>query len=159
MGTRFHTLRREQWIQRPICEVFTFFADARNLEEITPPWLHFRILAVDSGAIREGTEIRYRLRLHGVPIYWRTEIRKWEPPHRFSDVQRSGPYRLWHHTHVFEAHGERTRMLDIVRYRLPFGFLGRIVHAVKVRADVTRIFDYRYRRIAELFADSGPAGH
>ena len=148
---RFHTLRREQWIPRPINEVFEFFADARNLEEITPPWLGFRILSTTSNAVSEGTEIRYRLRLHGIPIFWRTEIRHWDAPRRFIDVQRSGPYKLWHHTHRFEAHGERTKMIDVVRYILPFGFLGRIVHKLKVCADVRKIFDYRYHRIQQLF--------
>jgi ligand-binding SRPBCC domain-containing protein len=155
MSTRFHTLRREQWIPRPIGEVFSFFADARNLEEITPPWLGFRILAMDPGAISEGTEIRYRLRLHGIPIYWKTEILHWNAPRRFIDVQRSGPYKLWHHTHRFEAHGGRTRMIDVVRYRLPFGILGRLVHALKVQRDVRRIFDYRRQRIGELFMEPG----
>jgi ligand-binding SRPBCC domain-containing protein len=152
MSFKFHTLRREQWIPRSIDEVFEFFADARNLEEITPPWLGFRILSMDPGEISQGTEIRYRLKLHGIPIHWRTEIRVWERPHRFVDVQRSGPYRLWHHTHRFEANGDQTRMIDIVRYRLPFGILGRIVHALKVRGDVRRVFDYRRERIQELFA-------
>jgi len=101
MSVKFHTLRREQWIPRPIEEVFGF-ADARNLEEITPPWLGFQILGMDAGSISEGTEIRYRLRLHGIPIHWRTEIRQWAPPHRFVDVQRSGPYKLWHHTHCLK---------------------------------------------------------
>jgi ligand-binding SRPBCC domain-containing protein len=151
MRIRFHTLRREQWIPRPIHEVFAFFADAHNLEEITPPWLGFRILSIDSKAITKGTEIRYRLRLHGIPIHWRTEIRQWDEPNRFVDVQRSGPYRLWHHTHLFEAHGDHTRMIDVVRYTLPFGILGRLIHAIKVRQDVRRIFDYRFQRIAELF--------
>lgn len=149
---RFHTLRREQWIPRPIDEVFAFFADARNLEEITPPWLGFRILTMSSDSVAAGTEIRYRMRLHGIPIFWRTEIRQWQPPYRFIDVQRSGPYRVWHHTHRFEAHGKQTRMLDIVRYRLPFGLLGRLVHELTVAGDVRRIFDYRSERIAELFA-------
>lgn len=153
MSFRFHTFRREQWIQRPIEEVFAFFADVRNLEEITPPWLGFRILAMDSGPIGEGTEIRYRLRLHGVPIHWKTEIRRWDPPWRFVDVQRSGPYKLWHHTHRFEAHDGETRMIDAVRYTLPFGLLGRMVHALKVRGDVRRIFDYRRQRIDELFGE------
>jgi ligand-binding SRPBCC domain-containing protein len=148
---KFHTLRREQWIQRPVHEVFAYFADAYNLEEITPPWLGFQILSTTAKTISKGTEIRYRLRLHGIPIHWRTEIRIWDEPNRFVDVQRSGPYRLWHHTHLFEAHGDRTKMTDVVRYILPFGILGRIVHAIKVRDDVQRIFDYRYRRIAELF--------
>jgi len=150
---RFHTLRREQWLSRPIDEVFAFFADPRNLEEITPPWLGFRILTISSDAVSAGTEIRYRLRLHGMPIFWRTEILQWQSPNRFVDVQRSGPYRLWHHTHRFEAHGGGTRMIDIVRYRLPFGLLGRWVHRFKVQGDVRRIFDYRCQRIQELFAE------
>ena len=151
MSIKFHTLRREQWIGRPIDEVFAFFADARNLEHITPPWLGFRILAMDSISVSEGTQIRYRLRLHGLPIYWRTEIRQWDSPRRFIDVQRAGPYKLWHHTHRFEAHEGRTKMTDIVRYALPFGVLGRMVHALKVRGDVRQIFDYRRERIHELF--------
>jgi ligand-binding SRPBCC domain-containing protein len=157
MGIKFHTLRREQWISRPIGEVFAFFADARNLEEITPPWLGFRILAMDKGPVSEGTEIRYSLRLHGIPIRWRTEIRRWDAPRRFVDVQRSGPYQLWHHTHRFEAHQGGTRMIDVVRYRLPFGALGRMVHALMVRSDVRRIFDYRRQRIQELFGEPGRA--
>ncbi len=158
MSVTFHTLRREQWISRPIDEVFAFFADARNLEQITPPWLGFRILSADSGSISKGTEIRYRLRLHGIPIKWRTEIRQWDPPSRFVDVQRSGPYKLWHHTHRFEAHDGGTKMIDVVRYKLPFGILGRLVHALKVRRDVRRIFDYRRQRIDELFAEQRSPG-
>ncbi len=151
MLVRFHTLRREQWIPRPIEEVFAFFADTHNLEAITPPWLGFRILSVSPGAITQGTEIRYRLRLHGLPLNWLTEIRRWNPPHCFVDVQRSGPYKLWHHTHRFAAHGGRTRMTDVVRYILPFGPLGQVVHVLKVRGDVRRIFDYRRRSIEERF--------
>ena len=158
MRVRFHTLRREQWIPCNIDQVFAFFADARNLQQITPPWLHFRILSQDSGPVSEGSEIRYRLRLHGIPIFWKTEIRQWNAPCRFVDVQRSGPYRLWHHTHRFEADAGGTRMTDVVRYRLPLGLLGRIVHALKVRGDVRRIFDYRFQRIHELFAEQKPAG-
>lgn len=150
---KFHTLRREQWIPCPIQEVFAFFADAHNLEEITPPWLGFRIISTTSKTVSEGTEIRYRLRLHGLPIRWKTEIRHWDQPNRFVDVQRSGPYRLWHHTHRFEAHGNRTKMIDVVRYVLPFGIVGRIVHAIKVKSDVRKIFDYRHHKIAELFEE------
>ena len=151
---RFHTLSREQWIARPIDEVFAFFADAKNLEAITPPWLRFRILSCRPDPVQAGSEIRYRLRWHGIPIYWTTDIRHWDAPHRFIDVQRSGPYRLWHHTHRFEAHGDRTKMTDVVRYALPFGFLGRLVHKLKVRADVQQIFDYRYSRIRELLPET-----
>ena len=146
-----YIMRREQWIARPIEEVFAFFADAHNLEEITPPWLGFKILSMSTNSISEGTVIRYRLRLHGMPIHWRTEIREWNPPHYFVDEQTKGPYKQWRHTHRFEAHGNRTKMTDEVQYSLPLGVLGRIVHAVKVRRDVHRIFDYRRLRIDALF--------
>ena len=149
--TRFHTLRREQWIPRPPVEVFAFFSDARNLEVITPPWLGFRILTPGPIQIAAGTRIRYRLSLHGLPLGWTTEIRRWQPPHCFVDVQLSGPYRLWHHTHRFEALNGGTRITDVVRYRLPLGIVGRLVHALKVRRDVERIFEHRFMRIEELF--------
>lgn len=146
-----YTLRREQWIRRPINEVFAFFADARNLETITPPWLGFEIVSMSTRTVSEGTVIHYRLRLHGLPIRWRTEILEWNPPLGFVDDQTQGPYKQWRHTHRFEAHGDRTKMIDEVQYSLPFGVLGRIVHALKVRADVSRIFDYRLMQIDALF--------
>jgi len=148
---RFHTLRREQWIPRPIDEVFEFFSNAWNLEGITPRWLGFRILTPGPIRIAEGTRIRYRLRLHGIPLGWETVIRCWRPPFRFVDVQVRGPYSLWHHTHRFEPRNGGTLMTDIVRYRLPFRVLGRVMHAIKVRRDVERIFDYRARHILEVF--------
>jgi len=148
-----YILRREQWIAHPIDEVFAFFADARNLEKITPPWLGFKILSMSTDSIEEGTTIRYRLSLHGIPIHWRTEICEWSPPHSFVDEQTKGPYKRWRHTHRFEAHGSRTKMIDEVQYSMPFGLLGRIVHAVKVRRDVSRIFDYRRLQIDALFGE------
>jgi ligand-binding SRPBCC domain-containing protein len=148
-----YILRREQFIDRSIDEVFAFFADARNLEKITPPWLRFKILSMSTDSIAEGTVILYRLRLHGIPFQWRTEICAWNPPHDFVDEQAKGPYRRWRHTHRFEAHGDRTKMIDEVQYSLRFGILGRIVHALKVRRDVNRIFDYRRVRIDALFGE------
>ena len=148
-----YTLHREQWIARPIDEVFAFFADAQNLEKITPPWLGFKILSMSTDSIAEGTAIGYRLRVHGVPFHWRTEICAWSPPHCFVDVQANGPYKQWRHTHKFEAHGNRTRMTDEVEYSLPLGVLGRIIHALKVREDVNRIFDYRRLQIDVLFGE------
>jgi len=150
-----YILRREQWIERPIDQVFAFFADARNLEQITPPWVGFKILFMSTDCIEEGTIIRYRLRLHGIPLHWRTKICAWDPPSSFVDEQTRGPYKTWRHTHSFEAHGNRTKMLDEVQYALPFGIFGRIVHWLKVRKDVSRIFDYRRDRINELFGERG----
>lgn len=146
-----YTLRREQWIARPIDEVFAFFAEARNLEKITPPWLGFKIISMSTNSISEGTVIHYRLRLHGIPMHWRTDILDWNPPLGFVDEQTKGPYKQWRHTHSFEAYGDRTKMIDKVQYSLPFGVLGRIVHALKVRGDVSRIFDYRRLQIDALF--------
>jgi ligand-binding SRPBCC domain-containing protein len=121
------------------------------LEAITPAWLGFRILTPGLIRIAAGTQIRYRLSWHGIPVGWTTEIRQWNPPCRFVDVQLNGPYRLWHHTHRFEPNDGGTLMTDIVRYRLPLGIVGRAVHRLKVRRDVERIFDYRFQRIQEVF--------
>src|SRR5579862_6114943 len=121
MSAAMYTLRGEQWIERPIDEVFAFFADAHNLEEITPPWVGFKILSMSTESINEGTIIGYRLRLHGIPIHWRTKICEWNPPYSFVDEQTTGPYKKWRHKHRFEAHGGRTKMIDEVQYLLPFG--------------------------------------
>lgn len=150
-----YILRREQWIVRPIDEVFAFFADAHNLEKITPPWLGFKIVSMSTDSIEAGTIIHYRLRLHGIPVYWRTNICHWNPPYSFVDEQARGPYKTWRHTHTFEAYGSRTKMMDEVQYLLPFGILGRIVHLLQVRKDVSRIFDYRRERIDRLFGRRG----
>jgi len=148
---RFHTFRATQWVPCELEKMFEFFSDARNLELLTPPFLKFKILTPQPIVLGEGTHIRYKLILHGISIYWLTEIRKWQPPHRFVDTQLSGPYSLWHHTHSFKAENGGTRMNDVVRYRMPFGVLGRIIHAVNVRADVESIFAYRYKTIEERF--------
>jgi ligand-binding SRPBCC domain-containing protein len=155
MSAKTYVLHREQWIACPIDEVFAFFSDAHNLEQITPPWLGFKILSVSTDSIEEGTTIRYCLRLHHLPIDWLTEICEWNPPYCFIDNQVKGPYKRWHHTHRFEAHGNRTKMMDEVQYSLPFGILGRIVHTLKVRRDVCRIFDYRRAQIDVLFGHPG----
>ena len=155
---RFHTLKREQWLPRPVEEVFAFFSEAGNLEQITPPWLRFRILTPGPIRIAVGTRIRYRLSWRGVPLSWTTEIRRWDPPRCFADVQLRGPFRLWHHTHRFEPYQGGTRMTDVVRYRLPLGIIGEAVHLLKVRRDLESIFDYRFRRINELFGSQAEAG-
>lgn len=146
-----HTVRREQLVPRPLDEVFEFFSDAANLQEITPAYLDFRILTSRPTEIKRGTLLDYRLKWHGLPIRWRTKILEWNPPHRFVDLQLKGKYRLWHHTHTFEAVSGGTRMADTVNYELPLGPLGALAHAVKVRRDVEGIFDYRQEVIARKF--------
>ena len=149
----FHVLRREQRLPGPPEAVFPFFADAGNLEAITPTWLSFRIVTPRPIEMRVGALIEYRLRLHGVPVGWKTLIQAWEPPHRFVDVQVSGPYALWHHTHELTPVGEsQTRMVDTVRYAVGFGPLGEIANRLLVRRDVEAIFDFRAQRIPALLA-------
>ena len=146
---RVHVLEREQRIPAPPERVFPFFEDARNLEAITPPFLGFRVTTPAPIDMRPGARIEYRLKLHGVPVRWRTRIEQFDPPHMFVDLQTSGPYRLWHHTHVFEPDGRGgTLMRDRVRYALPFGPLGELAHLAFVRRDLRRIFDFRQEKVA-----------
>jgi ligand-binding SRPBCC domain-containing protein len=153
---RVHVLVREQVLHAPPEEAFGFFADAFNLEAITPPWLRFRVVTPGPIAMGAGTFIRYRLRLHGVPVRWDTVIEAWKPPSCFVDVQVRGPYALWHHTHELSAlAGGRTLMRDTVRYALGFGVLGSVAHRAVVRRDLRAIFDHRAGRVAELVRSSG----
>ena len=149
---KIHVLEREQLIARERGELFPFFADALNLEAITPPWLGFEVLTPSPIEMRAGTLIAYRMRLHGVAVSWLTEIEQWEPPTSFVDRQLKGPYRLWHHTHSFEACGQGTLMRDRVRYALPLGPLGAAAHGAFVRADLERIFDFRRELISARLA-------
>ena len=147
---RYHVLRREQRLPRPPDAVFPFFADAHNLEAITPPWLGFRVVTPRPIEMRVGALIEYRLRLRGLPVAWLTRIEDWTPGVRFVDVQLAGPYRLWHHTHEFAPDGDGgTVMRDTVRYALPWWPLGEVAHALLVRRDLAAIFDHRERAVAE----------
>ena len=148
-----HTLHREQRLPGPPDEVFPFFADARNLEAITPPLLGFEVVTPGEIEMAVGTLIQYRLKLRGVPVSWLTSIQAWEPPHRFVDTQVRGPYALWHHTHTFVPDGEGgTLMTDTVRYAIGFGPFGELAHRLFVQADVEAIFDFRREAILPLLA-------
>ena len=148
---RIHVLEREQLLPHPVGRVFPFFAEARNLERITPPLLGFQVVGEGPGEMRVGALIQYRLKLHGLPVDWLTRIDEWEPGERFVDTQLAGPYRLWHHTHTFVPHDAGTSMRDLVRYVLPLGALGRLA-AAPVRGDLERIFDFRRDAVAARLA-------
>ncbi len=148
---RIHVLEREQRLPAPPEAVFGFFADARNLEAITPPLLRFRVITPDPIVMRVGTLIQYRLRLRGVPVNWLTTIQEWDPPHRFVDVQLRGPYALWHHTHDLRpdpTHPGGTVMRDTVRYAIGFGPFGELAHRLLVKRDLDAIFDFRHAAVA-----------
>ena len=146
-----HRLERQQFVPRPRDEVFAFFAEAQNLEMLTPAFLNFRILTPLPLDMRSGTLIDYQIRLGGVPMRWRTRIETFEAPVRFVDVQLAGPYRTWHHVHEFQDAPGGTLVTDRVDYALPFGFLGALAHRLFVRRALKRIFDYRQQRLAEIF--------
>ena len=149
-----HVLHQEQLLPGSPEEVFPFFADARNLEPITPPLLRFAVVTPEPIEMGTGTIIQYRLRFRGVPVRWLTSIQAWDPPHRFVDVQVRGPYALWHHTHTFEDRGDGTTLMtDVVRYEIPFGPLGELAHRLFVERDVQAIFTFRRDAILPLLTD------
>lgn len=142
-------LRREIVVPRPLEAAFTFFSDAENLNRITPPTLGFTILTPTPIEMRAGTLIDYRIRIHGIPMRWRTEIKAWEPPYRFVDVQIKGPYRLWRHEHRLEACDGGTRVIDEVDYLAPLHWL---THTLLVRREVNAIFDFRAQALQRELA-------
>jgi len=144
----YFVLRTCLWLPQTPASVFPFFADARNLGHITPPWLNFEILSPLPVSMRVGAKIEYRLRLHGLPLRWLTEITAWDPPHRFVDAQRRGPYRTWVHAHSFIESGGGCEMWDDVKYSV---FGGSLVHSFFVKRDVRRIFEYRAQKLKAIF--------
>ncbi len=141
-------LRLEQRLAAPPNKIFQFFCDAKNLEILTPPWLHFRVLSAHPAEIRRGTLIDYNLRVRGIPMRWQSEITEWSPPDRFIDAQRRGPYRHWVHTHTFEAIEGGALARDEIAYSV---WGGKWVQQWLVEPDLKRIFQYRQERLAELF--------
>lgn len=144
----------ELWLPSPPVDLFRFFSDAGNLEALTPPWLNFRIVTPQPIDMREGAIIDYRLRIHGLPVRWRTLISAWQPPHRFVDEQVRGPYRQWIHEHTFEPRDGGTLARDRVRYAVPFDC---IAYPLMVRRDVESIFAFRARMLKERFTKAGLA--
>jgi ligand-binding SRPBCC domain-containing protein len=144
---RVFTLDRETFVPAGPADVFRFFASAKNLETLTPPWLHFELLNPEV-EIRAGARIDYRLQIHGFPVAWQSEITAWDPPLRFVDEQTRGPYRLWIHEHRFQPTREGTVVGDHVRYAVPGGA---IVRRLFVARDLDKIFDFRAARILEIF--------
>ena len=147
---RTYGLEREQWLPKPVEEVYSFFSRPENLQVITPPWLDFRMVETPQ-VLAAGSLIRYRLRWHRLPIRWTTEISEWNPPHGFVDREVSGPYALWNHEHGFVTHNGGTTMRDRVTYALPLGWAGRLAHGLLVKRDVGRIFDFRAETMRRLF--------
>ena len=145
-----YLLERQQFIPRPLDEVFAFFSKPDNLEKLTPPRMHFRIVTPLAQMV-DGARIDYRLRLAGIPVRWRSLISVWDPPRHFADVQEKGPYAQWDHHHYFQPLGDGVLMTDRVRYRMRLGVLGRLLHWGWARRSLSAVFDYRYHQVEKIF--------
>jgi ligand-binding SRPBCC domain-containing protein len=150
---RTFRLNKTLWLSQPRPKIFEFFANPHNLDRLTPPWLKFQLLSPLSTVIRAGTLLHYRLRLHGIPIRWQSEISVWEPPERFVDRQTKGPYSLWIHEHTFREKKDGTLVGDSVEYAVPGGI---VVNWLVVARDLERIFQYRHQMLQQLFNSQNP---
>jgi ligand-binding SRPBCC domain-containing protein len=149
---KIYQLKTKLWLPQPRSEIFQFFAAPTNLERLTPDWLCFEIISKAPQPMIEGARLDYRLRIHGVPIKWRSEIIHWNPPHRFVDRQTKGPYPLWVHEHTFSEHRGGTLVCDNVEYAV---FGGALVNRFLVAPDLDRIFRYRHATLKNIFDSPG----
>lgn len=145
---RGYRLAATQFLAYPREQVFDFFSDAFNLQVLTPSWLHFTVLTPPPITISQGTRIDYKLRLHGISIRWQSRIRVWEPPFRFVDEETRGPYKRWHHEHIFEEVDGGTLCRDRVDYEV---YGGTLINSLLVQPDVLKIFAFRQQSIREQF--------
>ncbi len=148
------TFTARQYINRSVNEVFAFFSNPYNLENITPPLLQFKIEKLTSGAVREGSEIDYRLKIHGIPVKWKTLILNWQENRSFMDTQLKGPYSVWHHTHQFYPVKNGTLMVDTIHYKVPFGIIGNQFLEPFIRKDIDNIFSFR-REYIKRYLEQG----
>lgn len=151
-----YTMERTQIIPADLEKVWAYFATPRNLNAMTPPDMDFEFTRGGDEPMYAGQVIEYRVAIvPGVRVRWLTQITHVREQAFFIDEQRIGPYRLWIHEHCFEPVDGGVRMTDRVIYALPFGSLGRIIHALFISSRLKQIFDYRYRKVEEIFGQGG----
>ncbi|MEY3085050.1 MAG: hypothetical protein RL037_1230 [Bacteroidota bacterium] len=147
-----YQLKKTQLIKTDLETCWKFFSSPKNLKLITPPYMGFDIKVSLPEKMYEGLMIAYTVRpLLGIPMTWITEIKTVKDHQFFVDEQRKGPYTIWHHEHHFKETDEGIEMTDIVTYVIPLGILGRLMHPIIVKPKLEEIFDYRYKRVEELF--------
>ncbi|KQB44376.1 hypothetical protein B6A10_05195 [Flavobacterium sp. L1I52] len=141
-----------QKVNASVEECWTFFSSPRNLQKMTPLTMGFEITDFDGKNMYPGQIIQYKVSpLLGIKLTWVTEITIVEENRYFIDVQRFGPYTLWHHKHFFEPVENGVLMTDLVHYALPLGFIGRMLNALVVKNKLKEIFEYRAEKIKEIF--------
>jgi ligand-binding SRPBCC domain-containing protein len=145
MNSNLKSIHEEQWVPFSLDKVFAFFSNAENLEKVTPPWVGFRILTSTPIVMAAGIMIDYEVRIHRLPMRWRSEITEWVPPHHFVDVQRKGPYSEWKHRHSFLELNGGTLVTDDVEYLVPLSWMpgAGLVERFLVRPELNRIFAHR----------------
>ncbi|GAB6178246.1 SRPBCC family protein [Desulfobaculum senezii] len=147
-----HTLVRNQMLPVSLGEAWLYFSNPANLCRITPSWLCFDMTCREPDPMYPGQILTYSIRpFPGVSMRWVTEITHVREPHYFVDEQRLGPYRFWHHQHIFEKKNGGVHMRDIVNYALPLGWLGDAVNSLIVRPRLRAIFAFRKETLANLF--------
>ena len=151
------TIKFQQQVPASGEVVWAFFSDPRNLATITPEYMNFRVLNEEPlSEIYPGMIIRYKVSpIMKLPMFWMTEITAVRRYRLFVDVQRRGPYKLWHHQHLFEENDQGVLMTDLVNYELPLGPLGSLAHSLFVRRQLQEIFNFRRAKVKEIF---GPPG-
>ena len=147
------SLKTVQCIPVDLEIAWEFFSSPANLKTITPDNLGFQILSKYHGiSMYPGQIIEYKVKpVLGIPIYWMTEITHVQDKKYFVDEQRFGPYQLWHHQHHFKMMEGGVQMTDIVHYRNPLGFLGNIANGLFVENQLRQIFEFRFKKVEELF--------
>ncbi len=152
---KVHSLSQQQWLPIPVKEAWGFFSSPRNLDEITPPELGFKIQTLPSEKMYEGEIITYQVMIFpGFWVPWVTEIKSVTPGESFIDEQRSGPYKFWHHRHHFEEKGDGTLMTDLVHYSVGMSVFGEIAHTLFVKKKLERIFSFRREILERRFPKS-----
>lgn len=153
MKARVYHLERELWLPVARDEVFAFFSNPVNLELLTPEAMRLRILSPQPLTMRAGTLIDFAVQVHSIPMRWRSEITLWEPPLRFIDEQRRGPYGSWKHEHRFECRDGGTLIVDDVHYTLPLGWIpgSGLVHSLLVQPELERVFKHRRDALLKHF--------
>ena len=152
-----YELQFTQFIAHPRSEVFSFFSELSNLERITPPWLHFKILNPLPCTVKTGSLVNYRLKILGISIHGQAEIEEFEPDDFFTDIQRRGPYRHWHHLHRFVEVDGGTLIEDHIQYRLWGGPLGWLTNRLFTQRTLKKVFAFRKQTIESLLLESPPS--
>lgn len=148
-----HLLAFETKLHRPLKEVFDFFSNAENLNKVTPTEVSFSMLTPMPLKMQVGALIDYRIKLSGIPFFWRTQISVWEPPYRFVDEQAKGPYVFWRHEHIFEDKGDYVLMTDRLHYLSPGWFLEPLIDKFFIRPRIEKIWNYRDQQFKVLFGE------